>query len=524
MTPDPGRSVEADLQVGLQHRNFAYLAWIAVCVLWGTTYLAIRIALETIPPGLVGGLRYACAGLLLALLLALRGERLPARSQWPGLALVGLLTIVVGNGGVIWAEQWVPSGIAAVTVATVPFWMTGIEALAPDGHRLSWWLVAGLLVGFGGIVLLVWPEILARGAAGHQFLVGVVALQAACAGWSLGSAVSRRHAREENVLAAAAVQMVFGGLFMLLAGTLHGEWSHLAFTPRTLAAEIYLTLVGSIVGYSAYLYALKYLPTATVSLYAYANPIIAIILGAVLLGEPFGPRVVVASLMVLAGSALVQKRGASMGTARRAASTAIVIFCVATPLHAQQPQTTSTSAHVSAAEVAQLLAGAALGLGLHESGHLVFDAAFGASPGVRKVSAGFIPFFAVTHHPVSPAREFTISSAGFWVQHGTSEILLTRRPDLRHEHAPVAKGLLAFNVLTSVMYAGAAFARHGPLERDTRGMAISAEVGEPWIGVSILAPAALDAARYYRPRARWLRWGSRASKVGGAMLILKAVR
>ena len=186
----------------------------------------------------------------------------------------------------------------------------------PGGERVSAWLVLGLLVGFGGILLLVWPDVTAGGAAGHQFLIGIAALQTACVGWAVGSALSRRHPREENVLSAAAMQMAFGGVCMLIAGTLRGEWGHLAFTQRTLAAEIYLTLVGSIVGYSAYTYALKYLPTATVSLYAYVNPIIAIVLGALLLGEPFGPRVVFASLMVLTGSALVQWKGRVKTTAR----------------------------------------------------------------------------------------------------------------------------------------------------------------------------------------------------------------
>jgi hypothetical protein len=199
----------------------------------------------------------------------------------------------------------------------------------------------------------------------------------------------------------------------------------------------------------------------------------------------------------------------------------LAFCCIAAPLHAQQPAS-AAAPHVSSLDIAQFFAGAALGLGLHESGHIVLDIAFGASPGVRKVSAGFIPFFAITHGEVSPVREFAISSAGFWVQHAGSEVLLSRRPDLRREHAPVAKGLLAFNVLTSVAYAGAAFAQHGPIERDTHGMAASAGVAEPWIGVSILAPAMLDAARYYRPRSRWLRWAGRASKLGGALLILKA--
>ena len=200
-----------------------------------------------------------------------------------------------------------------------------------------------------------------------------------------------------------------------------------------------------------------------------------------------------------------------MSTARRWIAAAAMLCCTAATAHAQQTGT-----------VVRFFAGAALGLGLHESGHLVFDAAFDAHPGVRKVSAGFIPFFAITHEPVTPLKEFTISSAGFWVQHAGSEYLLSRRPNLREEHAPLAKGILAFNVLTSVMYAGAAFVQHGPLERDTRGIALSADIPEPWIGASILAPAVLDGARYYRPRSRALRWASRAAKIGGVVLILKA--
>jgi hypothetical protein len=201
---------------------------------------------------------------------------------------------------------------------------------------------------------------------------------------------------------------------------------------------------------------------------------------------------------------------------------AVVFVCLAAvPVRAQQ-SSPPASRSKPAADVAWFVAGAALGLGLHESGHLVLDATFHVTPGVRKVSAGFIPFFAITHAAVSPVREFAISSAGFWVQHATSEVLLSRRPGLRAEHAPLAKGLLAFNVLTSVMYTGAAFARRGPEERDTRGIAAAASIAEPWVGVSVLAPAALDAARYYRPQSRWLRWASRTSKVAGVLLIVKA--
>jgi hypothetical protein len=159
---------------------------------------------------------------------------------------------------------------------------------------------------------------------------------------------------------------------------------------------------------------------------------------------------------------------------------------------------------------------------MHEAGHLVFDAIFDASPGVKKVSYAGIPFFAITHEPVSPVQEFAISSAGFWVQHATSEWLLTARPHLRREHAPFAKGVLAFNVLTSVVYAGAAMARIGPLERDTRGIALSARIAEPWVGALVLAPAAFDAVRYVRPEWRAARWASRAAKVAGVVLIIRA--
>jgi hypothetical protein len=167
----------------------------------------------------------------------------------------------------------------------------------------------------------------------------------------------------------------------------------------------------------------------------------------------------------------------------------------------------------------RFLAGGAAALAMHESGHLATDLMFHAPPGIKKVSFAGIPFFAITHDPQSPAREFVIASAGFWVQEAMDEFLLTRRSDLRGRQAPFTKGMLAFNTLTSVAYAGAAFARVGPGERDTRGMAASAGIAEPWIGAAVLAPAAFDIARYYKPQARWLRWASLASKAAGVLLI-----
>ena len=194
---------------------------------------------------------------------------------------------------------------------------------------------------------------------------------------------------------------------------------------------------------------------------------------------------------------------------------------------AQEPRrlpepSSATSEHRTASGLGQFLAGAAVGLGAHESGHLLFDGIFKADPGIQKVSFHGLPFFAITHKSgLSPRREFVIDSAGFWVQEATNEVILSRRPNLRRERAPFLKGVFAFNVLASASYAGAAFARTGPVERDTRGMADSLRRKEPYVGLLILVPAVLDGFRFFHPEARWAAWGSRAAKLGGVALIVR---
>ena len=182
----------------------------------------------------------------------------------------------------------------------------------------------------------------------------------------------------------------------------------------------------------------------------------------------------------------------------------------------------SPSEHSKASAFGKFLAGAAGGLVAHESGHLLFDGIFNAHPGIKKVSFHGLPFFAITHDQgLSPRREFVIDSAGFWVQESTNELILSRRPSLRRERAPVLKGVFAFNVGASIGYAGAAFARTGPVERDTRGMADALRWKEPLVGVLILIPAILDLVRYYHPDAAWAAFGSRAAKIGGVVLIAR---
>lgn len=297
-----------------RRRHLAYLAWVAVCIIWGTTYLGIRISLETMPPGLMGGIRWTFAGVLLAAWVAARGGTFPPRARWGSMALLGFLLLFLGNGGVVVAQQWVPSGLAAVMIASSPFWMAAVEALHRDGERLTRNAAIGFVIGFAGIIVLVWPDLTTAGGD-RMFVLGIVALQIAALGWSLGSAYSKRHGRSDDVLATTACQMVAGGLMMVGVGTLRGEWGDLFFTTRSAVALIYLATIGAIGGFVAYTYALRHLPISFVSLYAYINPIIAVALGVAVLGEPFDSRMAAAALLVCAGVAFV-RYGPTRGSAR----------------------------------------------------------------------------------------------------------------------------------------------------------------------------------------------------------------
>jgi drug/metabolite transporter (DMT)-like permease len=289
-----------------RERRLAWIAWVAVCLIWGTTYLGIRISLETLPPMLMAGARWTLAGSVIAAYMTLRGERLPRPAAWGSPLLLGFLMLVLGNGGVVWAELFVPSGLAAVIAATSPFWMAGVEALRSDGERMTRPTAIGLALGFLGIIVLIWPELASGAPGGRGFVLGVIALQVACFGWSAGSSYSKRHGRSENVFMATAAQMLAGGVMMLAIGTLHGEWATFAFSTRSAIAFGYLSTIGAIGGFVAYTYALRHLPVSLVSLYAYINPVIAVALGVAVLGEPFTTRMAIAAALVFAGVAIVR--------------------------------------------------------------------------------------------------------------------------------------------------------------------------------------------------------------------------
>ena len=218
----------------------AYVAWVLVCLAWGTIYLAIRVALESFPVALLAGIRWTAAGAVLAAVLPLFGERTPPIRTWRPIALTGFLMVVIGNGGVVWAQQYVASGMTAVLVATVPFWSIVVEAFLPKSERVAPMTLGGLFVGFLGIVVLVWPELTLRQEDGRQFVYGVIALQLSMLGWALGTSYTRRHAASESPLGAAAVQMLLSGLIFIAIGTALGEWRALTFTTRTIGAMVYL--------------------------------------------------------------------------------------------------------------------------------------------------------------------------------------------------------------------------------------------------------------------------------------------
>jgi drug/metabolite transporter (DMT)-like permease len=290
-------------------RAWAYAAFAVVCVVWGTTYLGIRIALETIPPLLLTGTRFSAAGLIMLSVAKLRGEKIPRDFRTlANLAFIGFLMVGVGNLAVVWAEQWVPSGMAALFVATAPFWMAVLEAFRRGGERLDLRGGIGMLIGFLGVAMLVTPGG-SGGTLGTMFIVGALAIQVGGFGWQYGSAHAKYKMKHVPLMSSSALQMLSGGIIVSLAGLAAGEAPRFAVTPRTFAALAYLTLFGSVLAYSAYVFALAHMRTTHTSLYAYVNPVVAVFLGWLILNEPLTWVSVLAMTVILAGVALVQSAG-----------------------------------------------------------------------------------------------------------------------------------------------------------------------------------------------------------------------
>lgn len=283
-------------------------AFAAVYLIWGSTYLGIRYAVESIPPLLMAGSRFAVAGAVLLLVGKLRGDGQPDRAQWRGAALTGLLLIGVGNGGVTWAEQTVPSGIAALVASVVPLWMALMDWARPGGARPSIPTFAGLALGLAGLVVLLGGDL--RGAAAHGAgtAAGMTVLVLATIGWALGSVIASDVRLPRSRITAIGAQMTFGGGALLAAGLVAGEgaaFDAALVTTRSVLSWAYLVVFGSWIGFSAYVWLLRNTSPAKASTYAFVNPVVALILGVWLASEPLDARTVAAIAIILAGVALI---------------------------------------------------------------------------------------------------------------------------------------------------------------------------------------------------------------------------
>ena len=295
----------------------AYSAWAMVSIFWGTTYLAIRIGVEVLPPALFAGIRFLVAGLIFVPILLLKGYSLPSKKDLIPISITGILLLTIANGTVVWAEQWVSSSLAALIIASIPFFMVGMESLMPNGEKISLKKVLGILIGFSGISLLLWPDL--KGSINSAYLKGILGLVIAIIAWAAGSIYSKHRDIKTAPLMSAAFQMLIAGAVLTLIGALKGEFSQFTFDPKGIAALVYLMVFGSLIGYSAYIYALAKLPTATVSTYAYINPVIAVILGWLVLDERLDWIVVLATGVILSGVLLV-KSGARVSKSKISAA------------------------------------------------------------------------------------------------------------------------------------------------------------------------------------------------------------
>lgn len=297
-------------------RGRALVAYLIVCVVWGSTYLAIRIGVSALPPFLFAGIRFVIAGLLLLALALALGFKLPRQAaDWRTQVIVGVLLLAGGNAFVVWAEQYVTSGAASIFVVTVALWMAFFDAVVPGGKTpLTWRVVVGLLVGFAGTALLV-------GASPAEILRadlrGPIALTSASASWAFGSVYSKRHPSDISPYVASSLQMLAGGTLVTLVGFALGEAALWRLTPTGLGALAYLVVFGSIVGFSAYSYALRHAPATIVGTYAYVNPVVAVLLGWVVLSEPVSARTFVAMGLSLGAVVWIQ---VSTGLQRKVAT------------------------------------------------------------------------------------------------------------------------------------------------------------------------------------------------------------
>jgi drug/metabolite transporter (DMT)-like permease len=287
-------------------RGSLVLAFTAIYVIWGSTYLGMRVAIETMPPFFMAAARFLIAGGLLFAALKLRGAPWPTLRQWRANAIIGTFLLLGGNGLVVWAELTIPSGITALLIGVSPLFFVLTEWAWPGGMRPTRITMGAMLLGFGGVVWLAAPW---EGAAGGALNYGgVVAILCAATFWSFGSIYSRHAKHGAEPFLASSLQMLGGGASLLVAALVHGDFAQLdlaAISPRSWSAFAYLVAVGSLVGFSTFVWLMKHSTPARVATYAYVNPVVAVFLGWMILGEPITSRTVVASAIIVGAVVII---------------------------------------------------------------------------------------------------------------------------------------------------------------------------------------------------------------------------
>ncbi|WIG58489.1 MAG: Permease of the drug/metabolite transporter (DMT) superfamily [Ktedonobacterales bacterium] len=281
-------------------------ALLAVYIIWGSTYLAIRFAIETLPPLLMAGVRFLLAGILLYGWVRLRGGARPKLLHWRTAAVLGGLLLVGGNGGVVWAEQFVPSGLTALLVSMAPIWMALLDWLRPGGQRPRVMVAVGLALGLGGVALLVAAG--STQSSGPLQIGGLLLVVAASFSWALGSLYAQHAPSPTSPLLGTAMEMLAGGALLMVIALATGELGQLhpdAISVRSLAALGYLVIFGSLVGFSCYVWLLRNTALSLASTYAYVNPMVAVFLGWALAGEQLSPLTFVAAAIILASVVLI---------------------------------------------------------------------------------------------------------------------------------------------------------------------------------------------------------------------------
>ena len=278
-----------------------------VYVFWGSTYLGIGIAVEHIPPAVVCAARFLVAGTIMLAYCALTGRRIRFSSRQLGhFAAVGILLLMCGNLTLCYAEQVVPTGLAALLVAVTPLWFLVLDSLLLGDHHISRRGKFGLLIGIAGVVVLIWPDLQHSNALGHRELWWSLALQFGSFSWALGSVLSKKwQTAAADPFSAVAWQMVFAGIANLIFALLVEKPSNVAWTFRGVAAILYLVVCGSWIGYTAYIWLLQHVPTSKVSTYAYVNPVVAVFLGWLMLHERIDHFILLGSAIIVVSVVLV---------------------------------------------------------------------------------------------------------------------------------------------------------------------------------------------------------------------------